>query len=305
MLNNLMKSKLKEIVHNHDILFNEPMKNHTSFKTGGPVSVLLTPRSTEQIKNLLTLFKEDNIPFYIMGNGSNLLVSDEGFSGAIIKIYDNYNHYDIENHTITAQSGILLSKLAKIALSAKLTGFEFASGIPGTLGGAITMNAGAYDGEMKDVLISALVIDKEGSIFEIVNGDLKMGYRTSAIQQNDLIVLSSKISLTHGEYDEIKSKMDDYDHKRKTKQPLEWPSAGSTFKRPAGYYAGKLIQDCGLKGYQLGGAQVSDKHCGFIINKDNASAKDIMNLIKHVQETVSQKFSVHLETEIRQLGKFD
>lgn len=305
MINDLIISKFKEILLDNDILINEPMKNHTSFKVGGPADVLVIPRSPSQLRDLLVLLKDESIPFYVMGNGSNLLVSDQGFNGVIIKIYDNFNECHIEDNVINAQAGILLSKVAKVALDSCLTGFEFASGIPGTLGGAVNMNAGAYGGEMKDILVSAQVIDKEGNIFEIVNGDLKMGYRTSAVEQRDLIVLSARLALKHGSYDEIKEIMGDYDHKRKSKQPLEWPSAGSTFKRPQGYYAGKLIEDSGLRGHQLRGAQVSDKHCGFIINKNNASADDIISLIRYVQKTVYDKFGVKLETEVKQLGDFN
>lgn len=297
-------SKLETILDKNSILIDEPMKNHTSFKVGGPVDLLLTPRTEQEIKEVLLLLTVEGIPFYIMGNGSNLLVSDNGFKGAVIKVYDNFKNYSIQDNIINAESGILLSTLSKVALNNNLSGLEFASGIPGTLGGAITMNAGAYGGEMKDILISAHVIDKSGHIFEIVNGDLQLGYRTSAIEKQDLIVLSSKMKLTPCPYDEIKTRMDDLDYKRKSKQPLEWPSAGSTFKRPEGHFAGKLIEDSNLRGYQLGGAQISDKHCGFVINKDNATASDIINLICHVQKVVHEKYGILLDTEVKQLGEF-
>lgn len=297
-------SKLETILDRNSLFIDEPMKNHTSFKVGGPVDLLLTPKTEQQIKEILLLLTIENIPFYIMGNGSNLLVSDYGFRGVVIKVYDNFKDSTIEGDIINAESGILLSTLSKVALSNNLGGLEFASGIPGTLGGAITMNAGAYGGEMKDILISAHVIDKKGHIFEIVNGDLQLGYRTSAIEKQDLIVLSSKIKLTPCPYDEIKARMDDLDYKRKSKQPLEWPSAGSTFKRPEGHYAGKLIEDSNLRGYQLGGAQVSDKHCGFVINKDNATASDVINLIHHVQTVVYENYGIKLDTEVKQLGEF-
>lgn len=295
-------SKLEKFLDKSSIFINEPMKNHTSFKVGGPVDLLLTPNTEQQIKEILLLLASKKIPFFIMGNGSNLLVSDDGFRGVVIKIYNNFNDCKVEENILNAQSGILLSKLSKIALENNLGGLEFASGIPGTLGGAVTMNAGAYSGEMKDVLISAHVIDKSGNIFEIVNGDLQLGYRTSAIDKQDLIVLSSKVKLNSTPFDEIKGRIDDLDYKRKSKQPLEWPSAGSTFKRPEGYFAGKLIEDSGLRGYQLGGAQVSEKHCGFVINKDNATATDIINLIHHVQKVVNENYGVKLETEVKYLG---
>lgn len=304
-MKDLLISEIKSFMAIKDILIDEPMKDHTSFKVGGLANILLTPHKEDEIQQLLKLLTREDIPFYIMGNGSNLLVSDGGYNGVVIKISGNYNDYSIKDNIIDAQSGLLLSALAQVALSAGLAGFEFASGIPGTLGGAVTMNAGAYSGEIKDVLKSARVISKEGNIFELVNGDLQLGYRTSAIQQRDLIVLSAKIKLQQGNFDEIKGLIDDYTFKRTSKQPLSWPSAGSTFKRPEGYYAGKLIEDSGLRGYQLGGAQVSDKHCGFIINKDNASARDIFNLIKHVQKTVFDKFGVTLEQEVRLLGDFN
>ncbi|MFZ7121706.1 MAG: UDP-N-acetylmuramate dehydrogenase [Eubacteriaceae bacterium] len=304
MINKHICCELQSIVEKVNFFSNEPMKNHTSFKVGGKVEILLTPNTEEQIKKILIILMKKNIPFYIMGNGSNLLVSDQGFNGVIIKIYNNFNNYSVEENIISAQSGILLSKLAKVALKSDLSGLEFASGIPGTLGGAVTMNAGAYGGEMKDVLISAHVIDKKGNISEIVNGNLKLGYRTSAIQANDLIVLSAKVKLKNASTKEISDLMKDLDRKRKSKQPLEWPSAGSTFKRPEGHYAGKLIEDSGLKGFRIGGAQVSEKHCGFIINKEKATAKDIDDLIRHVQTVIYKKFNVKLETEVKRLGKF-
>ncbi|RBP62641.1 UDP-N-acetylmuramate dehydrogenase [Alkalibaculum bacchi] len=297
-------SKLETFMNKDSLLIDEPMKNHTSFKVGGPVDLMIIPKTEDEVINVLKLLASQPIPFYIMGNGSNLLVSDRGFSGVVIKLYDNYNDFSVDEDIITAKSGILLSKLAKVALNHNLGGFEFASGIPGTLGGAVTMNAGAYGGEMKDVLISAHVVDRQGNISEIVNGNLELAYRTSSIQKKDLIVLSAKLQLKKAPYDEIKDKMNELDHKRKDKQPLEWPSAGSTFKRPEGHFAGKLIQDCGLRGYSIGGAQVSEKHCGFIINKGGATANDIFNLICHVQETVYQKFGIHLDTEVKQLGEF-
>ncbi|MPW26376.1 UDP-N-acetylmuramate dehydrogenase [Alkalibaculum sp. M08DMB] len=297
-------NKLETFLDKNSILIDEPMKRHTSFKVGGPVDILLIPKTEKEIKDILILLNNENFPFYIMGNGSNLLVSDKGVRGAVIKLSENYSNCEVQDSILNAQSGILLSELSQIALSNNLGGFEFASGIPGTLGGAVTMNAGAYGGEMKDILISAHVIDKKGNIFEIVNGNLQLGYRTSAIQVQDLIILSSKVKLSECSNNEIKEKMDDLEYKRKSKQPLEWPSAGSTFKRPEGYFAGKLIEDSGLRGFQLGGAQVSQKHCGFIINKDNATASDVINLIHHVQKVVYENFGVKLDTEVKQLGEF-
>jgi len=295
---------LETFMEKDSLLINEPMKNHTSFKVGGLVDLMILPKTEEEIIKTLKLLSENNIPFYIMGNGTNLLVSDSGFFGVVIKLYKNYSDFEINGEIITAKSGILLSRLAKVALQHSLSGLEFASGIPGTLGGAVTMNAGAYGGEMKDVLIHTRVVDKSGNILDIDNEHLELDYRTSFLQKKELILLSAELQLKTASYDKIKATMQDLDHRRKDKQPLEYPSAGSTFKRPEGYFAGKLIEDCELKGYTIGGAQVSEKHCGFIINKGDATAKDISDLIRFVQETVYDKFGVHLETEVKRLGEF-
>ncbi|NNA37666.1 UDP-N-acetylmuramate dehydrogenase, partial [Pseudomonas lundensis] len=225
-------------------------------------------------------------------NGSNLLARDKGMRGIVVKIAKNFSHVEIQGEKVTAHSGILLSRLAKMLLREELAGFEFASGIPGTLGGAVTMNAGAYDGEMKDVLEQIEVMEKAGNVFELQGEEMALGYRQSAVQNMDLIVLTATVKLKKGKYQDIKAKMDDLDYRRKSKQPLEWPSAGSTFKRPTGYYAGKLVQDVGLKGFSMGRAQVSELHSGFVINKGDASAAEVLSLIGHIQGKVKDKFGV-------------
>jgi UDP-N-acetylmuramate dehydrogenase len=284
------------------ILLNEPMKKHTSFGTGGCADLLFVPRKIKDISNAIHLCKSSGIQFYVMGNGSNLLIKDTGFKGIIIKISSNLKNYDISDTSITCESGILLCNLAKVALTNNLTGFEFASGIPGTLGGAVSMNAGAYGGEMKDVVSSSTVLTQDGDILTLSNQELKLAYRTSKVQQERYVVLKATISLAKGEYLQIESRMNELKEMRSNKQPLEYPSAGSTFKRPEGYFAGKLIMDSGLRGYSIGGAQVSEKHCGFIINKGTATATDILNLIEHITDTVYKKFNIQLEPEVKIIG---
>ena len=294
---------LTDIVGQDQILVDEPMKNHTSFKIGGPVDFLVLPKNVKEIKGIVNICKSKGIPLFIMGNGSNLLVRDKGIRGVVIKIAKNFSHVDIISDRIVAQSGVLLSSLAKILLRHELTGFEFASGIPGTLGGSVTMNAGAYGGEMKDVLFSIEVMDMEGNVFELHGAEMKLGYRRSVVQDRDLIVLSAILQLKKGEYQDIKALMDDLDHRRKTKQPLEWPSAGSTFRRPPGYFAGKLVQDVGMRGFSNGNAQVSDLHCGFVINRGNATAQEVIDLISMIQKRVKEKFGVELHTEVKVIGE--
>ena len=303
MDNNGVYKLLLDIVSPEQVLRDEPMKKHTSFKIGGPADFLILPERVEEIKAIVKLCKKEEIPLFIMGNGSNLLVRDKGMRGMVMKIAKNFSHVEIEGERVMAYSGILLSRLAKMLLREELTGFEFASGIPGTLGGAVTMNAGAYDGEMKDVLKKIEVMDKEGNIFELQGEDMALGYRKSAVQNMDLIVLTATMELKKGQYRDIKAKMDDLDYRRKSKQPLKWPSAGSTFKRPPGYYAGKLVQDVGLKGFSMGRAQVSDLHSGFVINKGDASAEEVISLIRHIQGKVKDQFGVELCTEVKIIGE--
>jgi len=286
-----------------NVLFDEPMKKHTTFKIGGNADVFLAPENIEEVILSIDLCKKFELPFYIIGNGSNLLVGDGGFSGVIIQIFKNMGNIEVCGNVIKAEGGALLSSVSKKALTAELFGLEFASGIPGTVGGAVCMNAGAYGGEMKDV-ISKVTVLKNGSIFELSNDEAGFQYRNSRILKEGAIVLGTEIILQKGNADEIKEKMLEFNRLRSEKQPLEFPSAGSTFKRPEGYFAGKLIMDSGLKGYSVGGAAVSEKHCGFVVNKGNATAKDVLTLIEDVKKIVNDKFGVMLEPEIRLIGNF-
>lgn len=285
-------------------LFEEPMKRHTTFRIGGPAEVFCMPESFNEIRRVLEICKEEKLPYFILGNGSNLLVSDKGYRGVVIQLDRNYGEIRVEDTEIYASAGALLSTIAVTARRASLTGFEFAGGIPGTLGGAVVMNAGAYGGEMKDVLRKVTVMDQNGEIFEIPVEKLEMGYRTSVIKTAGYIVLGAVLSLKKGDIEEIKALTRKLSEQRTSKQPLEYPSAGSTFKRPEGYFAGKLIMDSGLRGYRVGGAQVSEKHCGFVINTGDATAEDVCSLMKHVTETVYEKFGVTLEPEVKFLGEF-
>ena len=296
--------KIESILTEEQVKTEEPMKNHTTFRVGGSARYFVMPRTAEEVAKITELCIQENVPYYIVGNGSNLLVSDKGYDGVIIQIYKQMSQVEVKGNEVYAQAGALLSMIAKRALDAELAGFEFAAGIPGTLGGACVMNAGAYGGEMKDVLKSVTVLDKEGKVRTLAKEELELGYRTSVIAKKGYIVLEAVIELQKGKGEEIKAIMDDLKEKRITKQPLEYPSAGSTFKRPEGYFAGKLIQDAGLRGFQVGGAQVSEKHCGFVINKDGATASDVMELMRQVSDKVYDKFEVRLEPEVKRLGEF-
>ena len=285
----------------HMIFRDELMKNYTTFKIGGKADILVRPKTYEQIGEVINLCKKHEVPYYVLGNGSNLLVSDEGYRGVILHVYNQLSDIKVEENCITASAGAILSKVATVAMENNLTGLEFAHGIPGTLGGAIVMNAGAYDGEMKNILISCEVMDEQGNVITLSNEELELGYRTSMIQKKNYIVLSATMVLNKGEKEKIKAYMKELMLRRKEKQPLDKPSAGSTFKRPEGYFAGKLIMDSGLKGYQIGGAKVSEKHCGFVVNAGNATCKDVEDLIAYVQKTVKNKFNVELEPEVKLL----
>lgn len=296
--------KLTEWMPEERVKKEEPMRLHTTFRVGGPADLFVSPNSVEEVRKVTALCREEGVPYYIMGNGSNLLVSDQGYRGVIIQFYKEMNDISVEGTLLRAQAGALLSAVANRALSESLTGFEFAAGIPGTLGGACVMNAGAYGGEMKDVLKAVTVLTQEGEVLTLSNEELELGYRTSVIARKHYIVLEAEIALSEGKKEEIQAVMDDLKERRITKQPLEYPSAGSTFKRPEGYFAGKLIQDAGLRGFQVGGAQVSEKHCGFVINKDHATAAEIAELIRQVSEKVEAQFGVKLESEVKRLGEF-
>nr|WP_321000620.1 UDP-N-acetylmuramate dehydrogenase [Blautia coccoides] len=282
----------------------EPMKKHTTFRIGGPAEYYLRPHSVDELRKILHICKRENLPFFILGNGSNLLVSDKGYQGVVIQLWKNMSDIEVDAHVIRAKAGALLSKIAVVALDNSLAGFAFASGIPGTLGGAVVMNAGAYGGEMKDVLEEVTVMDAEGNVICLKREELNLGYRTSIVKEKGYIVLEAVIRLKKGEASHIKEQMDDFKERRTSKQPLDMPSAGSTFKRPEGYFAGKLIMDTGLRGFRVGGAQISEKHCGFVVNTGDATAEDVKNLIEEVQKRVREKFGVTLEPEVKFLGEF-
>jgi UDP-N-acetylmuramate dehydrogenase len=295
--------KLLNIIDKENIKIDEPMKKHISFKVGGPADILVKPKSEEEIVEVINLLKKENVDYLIIGNGSNLLVKDGGIRAVVIELSDNFNSFEINNNIIVAQCGALLSIIGRAALNSNLKGFEFAAGIPGTLGGAIAMNAGAYGGEMKEIVKSVRVLSPSGEILEFSNEKMEFGYRKSIISKSDYVVLSATIELEEGNFEDIKSLMQDLKDKRVTKQPLDLPSAGSTFKRPEGHFAGKLIEDSGLRGLTLRGAQVSQKHCGFVVNLGDATAKDILDLISVVKNTVYAKFGVMLEEEVKILGE--
>ena len=299
-----MKNRFETILGQDRILMEEPMKKHTTFRLGGPADFFLCPSDVNQIPEIIHICREEGIPWFVLGNGSNLLVSDQGYRGVVIQIYKNMNQITVKGTRIYAQAGALLSAVSKKAMEAGLTGMEFASGIPGTLGGAAVMNAGAYGGEMKDILVSVTVLTDEGEQKVLKAEELNLGYRTSIIKERGYIVLDGVLQLQAGNRDAIKTRMEELKVQRVTKQPLEYPSAGSTFKRPEGYFAGKLIEDAGLRGYRVGGAQVSEKHCGFVINTGDAATSDVVQLIHNVQNIIWNKFKVKLEPEVKFLGDF-
>lgn len=294
---------LKRILNEDLIFIDEPMKNHISFKVGGPADILVRPTTEEEIQAVFKLATENKLPFFVKGNGTNILIKDGGFRGLVIELADNFSDYKIDGKLVTVQTGALLSVIGREVMKESLTGFEFASGIPGSLGGALAMNAGAYGGEMKNIVKSARLMDCEGNITEYTNEEMNFGYRHSRLTDEKKIAISAVIELEKGNYEEIKEKMADLAYQRRSKQPLEYPSAGSTFKRPEGYFAGKLIQDSNLKGVSIGGAQVSEKHSGFVINSNKATANDIISLIEHVKSTVYDLHGVQLEEEVKILGE--
>ena len=301
------KSFLNEIEAFADkgaLIMGEPLCNHTTFRVGGAADAFLSVSNEEQLQKAVLLCKEYNVPFLVLGNGSNLLVSDDGYRGLVILIGKDMADIRVEGCRITALAGAPLASVAQTAAKHSLGGMEFASGIPGTIGGAIVMNAGAYDGEMKMVVDEVRVLTQDGEFLTLSNEDLEFGYRTSRVKKEKLIVLSVTILLQPQEQMLIVEKMNDFAARRREKQPLEFPSAGSTFKRPEGMFAGKLIMDAGLRGYSVGDAQVSEKHCGFVINRGNATAKEISRLISDVQEKVKESFGVSLETEVIFVGDF-
>lgn len=296
------KDLFKDIYSEDGIKVNEPMKNHISFKVGGPADILLEPSNDMQVIKTIEICRDNNIPYIVIGNGSNLLVKDGGIRGVVIKL-SGLNSVNVDKNYITAGAGVVLKEVSDVALDNSLTGFEFASGIPGSVGGAVFMNAGAYDGEMKNIINSVTVLDKNDNIITLPKEKLEFGYRTSSIKTEGYIVLSAQFELQLGDKDKINSRIEELTQKRVEKQPLEYASAGSTFKRPEGYFAGKLIQDAGLKGFSVGDAEVSQKHSGFVINTGNATAQDVLDVIKHVQDEVKNQFGVELKTEVRIIGE--
>lgn len=304
-MNSEIIKKFCDLLGEERVFTGEAMSRHTTFKIGGPADYFLMPDKDTDVGRIVKICKESAIPYFILGNGSNLLVGDGGYRGAVIQIYKNMSAVTVEGTEITVQAGALLSSVAAEAKNAALTGFEFAGGIPGTMGGAVVMNAGAYGGEMKDVLTEVTVMDEEGEIVTLPADKLELGYRTSIIKTAGYIVLEAKLQLKEGNPEVIRETMKDLTIRRTTKQPLEYPSAGSTFKRPEGYFAGKLIMDSGLAGYQVGGAQVSEKHCGFVINAGGATARDVRTLMDNVRDIVYKKYGVTLEPEVKFLGDFE
>ena len=297
--------KIKQQLTTGTLLEQELMSRHTSFRIGGPADYFVEPASVDELAGVLSLARQEKVPFFIVGNGSNLLVSDEGFRGMIVHTGGSLRSISVEGDVIYAQAGALLGAVAGAALEAELTGMEFAAGIPGTLGGAVCMNAGAYGGEMKDILLDAEVLTQDGERLVIPVEELDLSYRHSIIFEKNYIVLAAHIRLSRGDKTQIRNRMNELAGARKEKQPLEYPSAGSTFKRPEGYFAVKLIQDAGLKGYTVGGAQVSEKHSGFVINRGGATAEEVRFLIRQVRSKVKQQFGVELEPEVRMLGFTD
>ena len=286
------KDLFKNIYLEDSIKVNEPMKNHISFKVGGPADILLEPSDEKQIIKSIEICKNNNIPYIVIGNGSNLLVRDGGIRGVVIKL-SGLNFIKVDGNYISAGAGVVLKEVSDVALENSLTGFEFASGIPGSVGGAVFMN----------IISSVTVLDKEGNILTLEKDELEFGYRTSSVKTEGYIVISAQFELQLGDKVKIKNRIDELTQKREEKQPLEYASAGSTFKRPEGYFAGKLIQDAGLKGFTIGGAAVSQKHSGFVINTGNATAQDVLDVIKHVQDEVKNQFGVELKTEVRIIGE--
>lgn len=298
-----IENELQDICGKENVLLKEPLSKHTTFHIGGPADYMVLPRDEQELAKVISLCRNNQLQYFIMGNGSNLLVSDDGYRGVIIKLFNQFNEIRIEENEIYAQAGALLTRVANLAAKAGLSGMECASGIPGTIGGAVVMNAGAYGMEMKDIITKVRLLDKAGSIIALDGSDMEFGYRHSICMSKEYIVLGAWLRLKAGDEQLIRDKMKELKEQRSEKQPLEYPSAGSTFKRPEGYYAGKLIMDAGLKGYSVGDAQVSEKHCGFVINKGKASCKDVMELVEHVQKVVLEKYQVSLEMEIRKVGE--
>ena len=303
-MNEVLYQYVSDLVGADHILQREPMSRHTTFRVGGEAEYLIEVPDSDAMVRLITKFNQIGIPYYVIGNGSNLLVGDKGISGFVLDTSARMRSLSVDGERITVEAGELLSKVAAVARDNELTGMEFASGIPGTIGGALVMNAGAYDGEMKQIVEKVTVVSKDGEIMELDNETMEFGYRNSILKNRPFVVLSAVLKLNKGDKAAIQEKMDDFSARRRQKQPLEFPSAGSTFKRPEGHFAGKLIMDAGLRGFRIGGAQVSEKHCGFVVNVGNASAADISELMDEVSEKVFEQFGVRLEPEVIRIGEF-
>lgn len=303
-MNQALKEYIESVFEKQDIYFQEPMSRHTSFRTGGEADCLLQIRNVVQLQKILSYLRRTGNEYFLLGNGTNLLVSDRGYQGVVLQMGEGLSGISVEGEKIRVQAGALLSKTAKTAMDAGLAGMEFASGIPGSIGGGIVMNAGAYDGEMKQIVEQVTVLNEDGELMELDCDTMEFGYRTSVIRNRPFVVVEALLSLQRGDPEQILAKMADFAQRRRAKQPLEYPSAGSTFKRPEGYFAGKLIMDSGMRGRRVGGAQVSEKHCGFIVNTGNATSEDVAELIMEVQERVKERFGIMLEPEIVKLGKF-
>lgn len=302
-MNDQFLTELQNVMGGSGIFMEEPMKKHTTFRVGGPADVLVQPDETA-LAAILALCRRYHVSYSFIGNGSNLLVGDKGIRGVVIEMTDPMGNIEVDGTKITAQAGAMLSKIANTAASNGLGGMEFAAGIPGSVGGAVVMNAGAYGGEMKDIIEKVYVLDENGAQLELDRDALDLGYRHSCIPEKKYIVTKVVLELVSRNEAEIRSEMKELNEKRAEKQPLQYPSAGSTFKRPEGYFAGKLIMDAGLRGYQVGGAQVSEKHCGFVINKGDATAADICQLMRDVSDKVQAQFGVVLEPEVKMIGEF-
>ena len=299
MISEAVIQSLKKYVPEENICLQEPMAGHTTFRIGGPADCLLELEGVEQLIGVQGYLSRVGVPFFLLGNGSNLLVSDEGYRGVVLRIGQKMSGIEVEGSLLKVQAGATMAQAARAALEHGLTGLEFASGIPGTVGGGVVMNAGAYGGEIKDCLVSATVLDADGAMQELEKDELELGYRTSVIQKKGYIVLEALFQMKEGDRRAIQQRMREMNESRRQKQPLEYPSAGSTFKRPEGHFAGKLIEDAGLRGYRVGDAQVSEKHCGFVINRGNATAAQVRELIAHVQEKVFQMSGIKLEPEVK------
>ncbi len=303
-LNIAMYDYIKSIVPRERLLFDEPMSNHTTFKVGGEADCMILIEKEEELLKLIPFFQKIEQDYFVLGNGSNLLVGDKGYRGIVLKLGDGMRQVTVEENRICVQAGALLSQTAAAARDAGLKGMEFAAGIPGSVGGAIVMNAGAYDGEMKQIVESVKVMNNEGEIMVLDNDTMEFGYRTSIIKNRPFVVLEVVLQLQPGDKEKIQTRMDELAELRRSKQPLNYPSAGSTFKRPEGYFAGKLIMEANMRGFRIGGAQVSEKHCGFIVNTGKATAADIKEVIEEVQMKVKERFHVTLEPEVIFLGDF-